>query len=157
MDGFYVLIIGLPQDRDNEEWRDVSKYTTSVTNSHVPHITPIARNDTKLSYLKRPNEHPPLFFTRQWLQWRVSNNSQLHDLDHWILKRQEETHPHEQKPLQNSENCCNRRKDYNSSRLESKKKWWKNAMPKIARSPGQKSQSAPFYRYRYTPHNGKAR
>ena len=23
----------------------------------IPHITPIARNDTKLSYLKRPNEH----------------------------------------------------------------------------------------------------
>ena len=31
-----------------------------------------------------------------------------------------------------------------------------NAMPKIAWSPVQKSQFAPYYRYRYTHHNGKA-
>ena len=33
----------------------------------------------------------------------------------------------------------------------------KNTMPKIARSLGQKRQFAPYYRYRYTHHNGKAR
>ena len=64
---------------------------------------------------------------RQWLRWRVGNNSQTHDVNQRLLKRQEETHPHdEQKPIPNSENCCNRRKDYNSSRLRRKHKlWWK--------------------------------
>ena len=33
----------------------------------------------------------------------------------------------------------------------------KNAMPKIARSPGQTSQFAPYYRKRYAHHNGKAK
>ena len=46
---------------------------------------------------------------------------QLHDLNQRLqFKSQEETHPHEQKPLPNPQNCCNRRRDYNSSRLESK-------------------------------------
>ena len=47
--------------------------------------------------------------------------SQLHDLNQQLLERQEETHPHEQKTLPNSQNCCNRRKYYKRSRLESKK------------------------------------
>ena len=33
----------------------------------------------------------------------------------------------------------------------------KNSVPKIARSPERKSNSAPYYRYRSTHHNGKAR
>ena len=74
------------------------------------------------------------------------------NLNQRLLKRQEEIHPHEQKPLPDSQNCCNRRKDDTSSRLDSK-----NTMPGIARSPGQKSQFAPYYHYRCTHHNGKAR
>ena len=55
-----------------------------------------------------------------------------------------------------SQNCCNRKKDYNnSSRLESKD-YGEKYNAKIARSPGQKSQFSPYYRYRYT-RNGKAR
>ena len=74
----------------------------------------------------------------------------------WPKPMQEKTHPHDQKPLPNSQNCYNRRKDYNSSRLDSKT-YGENTMPKIARSPGQKSQFAPAYRYRYLHHNSKAR
>ena len=33
----------------------------------------------------------------------------------------------------------------------------KNTLPKIARSPGRQSQFAPYYRYRYTHHDGKAK
>ena len=51
-----------------------------------------------------------------------------------------------------SQNRCNRRKDCNSLHLESKN-YGENTMLKIARSPGQKSQFAPYYRYRYTHHN----
>ena len=43
-DGFHVLIICLPQGRDKSD--DMSKYTSSATNSQIPHITPLARNDT---------------------------------------------------------------------------------------------------------------
>ena len=51
------------------------KHTSSAVKSQIHHITPIARNDTKVPYLKIPNEHPPLFFTRrQQLQGRVSNS-----------------------------------------------------------------------------------
>ena len=71
-------------------------------------------------------------------------SSQFQDLNQRLLKRQEENHPHEQKPLLNSQNCCNRRKDYSSSRLESKNYGEKyNAK---YRSPGQKPQFPPYYR-----------
>ena len=44
-DGFHVLIIDLPQGRDKQS-DEMSKYTSSVTNSQVPPIAALARNDT---------------------------------------------------------------------------------------------------------------
>ena len=69
--------------------------------------------------MKRPNEYPPWLVTRQWLQWRTSNNTQLRALNQRLLKKKEESHPHEQQPLLNSQNCSDRRNEYNSSRLAS--------------------------------------
>ena len=37
-----------------------------------------------------------------------------------LLKKKEQSHPHEQEPLPISQNCCNRRNYYYSSRPESK-------------------------------------
>ena len=95
---FHVLIIGLPHGMDKEEWRNDQvgnqlSYTPYYAASPKRHATVI---------IEKTKRTPSLvlhIFTRQWLQRRVRNNSQLHDLNQRLLKRKEESHPHEQKPL----------------------------------------------------------
>ena len=47
-DDFHVLIIGLPWGGEQwrlTRWANTPKYTSSATNSQIPRITPLARND----------------------------------------------------------------------------------------------------------------
>ena len=44
-DGFHVLSIDLHRVGTSKS-DEISKYTSSATSSHIPHITPLARNDT---------------------------------------------------------------------------------------------------------------